>query len=59
MQNDVEPFYIRVLSPEGNIFEVCTKLWPPLEKIMLKGVWNTALALEGQAAIQISQKRIL
>lgn len=59
MPDDVEPFYNRVLSVEGDIFKACTTLWPPLKKIILQELSSAASALEGQVATKIFEETIL
>lgn len=51
-------FFNKALSTEGNIFKTCTMTWLPLRKVILRGLWNAASALEGQAASKISKETI-
>lgn len=56
---DIESWYDKVLSDEGNIFEACTVSWSRLKKIIFEGLWSVASAVEGQDATEIPQEIIL
>lgn len=59
LPDDLGTFYNRVLSTKGNIFEGCTLTWPPLRKVILRGLWTQILHSRDRPLQKFWKKRSL
>lgn len=58
MAGDIEPFFNRVLSIEGDILEAYTLSWSKMKRTILEA-WCVVPNLEGRSTIELSKEIIL